>query len=225
MKFIVIALFLFCLSCNAQKAESNLSNKSSKESETMKNADTKTLLIFKNKTDNVEYEYKAKLLKAGKKEGEIFVEVDSIIIEYKVSNLGKKNYLLFNQGHDIGNSKTYTEPQKDGIIEISQKRFIEPKDKNCPDREYPIMPNAIWLKSKQTITQTFIVSLPLKVFTPFDDCNPKNEMPEKIKGLKFCLGIAEANAKKVKIDEKGFVKGWESVKPQKLLCSDLFNLT
>nr|MCU0240556.1 hypothetical protein [Pyrinomonadaceae bacterium] len=139
-------------------------------------------------------------------------------------NLGKKNYLIFNQGHDIGNEKIYVEPQKDDVIEISQRRFIEPKDKNCPEREYPIMPNASWLKAKQTIIQSVIVSLPLQVKTPFDDCLPKAEMPAEIKDLKFCLGIAEANPKKVKVDEKGFVKGWNQVKAQQFLCSDLFKL-
>jgi hypothetical protein len=224
MKLLVILFLLFSFSCQAQNKEPNSLEVQNKEL-------TKMLLSYKSKLNDVEFEYNVKFIKRNTKEGDIYFDEDSLQIEYKLVNAGKKNYLIFNQGHNnesfYGHNsnykKMYVEPQKDGIIEISQKRFFEPKDKNCPERDELIIPKAVWLKSKQTITQTLIVPLPLQVKTPFDDCVPKAEMPKQIKGLKFCLGIAEANAKKVKVADNGSVTGWEHTKPQILLCSDIFN--
>jgi hypothetical protein len=224
MKVLLTMFLLFSsLACDAQNKESTNRTLQDKESKKMASIG-KTLLSYKGKQGNLEYEYTIKSLAANTKEGDIYVDVDSIIVLYKVTNSGKKNYLVFNRGHEAINAKVYIEPQKAGIIEITQKRFFEPKDKNCPERDIAIVPNASWLKAKQTIEESLVVSLPLKVLTPFDDCTPKSEMPNEIKGIKFCLGLAEANPKKVKVDDKGYVKGWEHTKPQLFLCSDLFQI-
>ncbi|MEP6923634.1 MAG: hypothetical protein ABI954_04140 [Pyrinomonadaceae bacterium] len=182
------------------------------------------LFTDKKKVGDVEYTFSAKVLRKGERNG-VNYQTDVIQITYELKNTGDKSYLVYNRGHfGTNDSVVYVEPLKDGTIEISQKAFREPKDRNCPQRFVQIVPNASWLKSKQTVQQQIEVALPLEPKTPFDDCTPPLEMPTKIAKTKFCLGISEADASKVKITDKGFVQGWQDVKEQQLLCSDMVEL-
>lgn len=150
------------------------------------------------------------------------VENEYVEITYKLTNKSEKSFLVFNRGDTnkgLGNGKVYVETASDGLVELSQKRFIEPAGKNCPDFEIAVTSGASWLKPNQTITQTVKTGLPLRIYTPFDVCTPKDEMPKEVKQVKFCLGIAEADPEKVKVSEKGFVENWQTVGEQKLLCS------
>jgi hypothetical protein len=154
------------------------------------------------------------------------VENEYVEITYKLTNKGEKAFLVFNQGDTnkgLGSGKVYVEPQAGGTVELSQKRFFQPPDKNCPNFEIAVTAGANWLKPGQTITQTVKAGLPLQVFTPFDVCTPKDEMPSTIKQIKFCLGVAEADPENVSLSEKGFVETWNAVGEQKLLCSKTIN--
>lgn len=174
------------------------------------------LPVYQNKVGDVEYSLSAKILKKSENR-----QSDVVQITYELKNTGDKNYLVYNLGHfGTNESVVYVEPQKDGSIEISQKAFHEPTDRNCPQRFVAVVPNASWLKAKQTVNNQIEVALPLTVKTPFDDCTPLPAMPAKINRVRFCLGIAEADTNQVKIDEKGFVQGQQFVKEQQLLCSD-----
>ena len=194
---------------NAEKTETRMEN----------------LPVYQNKVGDVEYTLSAKILKKGASGDNANHQTNVIQITYELKNTGDKSYLVYNRGHfGTNDSQVYVEPQKDGSIEISQKAFAEPADRNCPQRFVAIVPNASWLKAKQTVNNQVETTLPLKVKTPFDDCTPLPEMPDQINQTRFCLGIAEADPNQVKIDENGFVQGRQAVKEQQLLCSDNIEL-
>lgn len=214
--FFGVLIFFDC-SSKAKKQTAN-------NAETITGNNMQNLLVYENKIGDVEYAFSAKILKSGEHNG-VNYQTDVVQFAYEMKNTGGKSCLVYNRGHfGTDNSVVYVEPQKDGTVEISQKAFREPKDKNCPQRYVQIVPNASWLKSKQTIQNQIEVALPLKLKTSFDDCTPQSEMPAKIDKTRFCLGISEADASKVKISNKGFVEGWQYVKEQQLLCSNVIEL-
>lgn len=146
-------------------------------------------------------------------------------LNYEVKNLGESDYILYNRGTSLKMRRgtIYVEPQANDRVELSQKEFFEPKDKDCPDREALIYPAASWLKAKQTVKEEVSVSLPLKLNTPFDDCRPQPEMPKQVNEIRFCLGAAKVNSSKnIKANEEGIiiVRGGEDIAEQQLLCSD-----
>lgn len=148
-------------------------------------------------------------------------------VSYEVKNTGKTDYLLFNRGDKLDKTaigKIYVDVKDGDVIELSQKKFDEPSAKSCPDRIAPISPGATWLKAGQTVKSGGRVGLPLKICNPFDDCEPKSNLPNKIIKAQFCLGVAEANAVKTKVSETGIVEGWQYVNEQQLLCSDIIKL-
>ncbi len=135
--------------------------------------------------------------------------------------------MLFNRGDKLDKTATgriYVDVKGTDTVELSQKKFNEPNGKSCPDRIAPILPGATWLKAGQTIKSGGRVSLPLEIYNPFDDCEPKSVLPNKIIKAQFCLGIAEADAVKAKVSETGIIEGWQYVKEQQLLCSDIIKL-
>lgn len=223
MKSLIVLILGFTLmffDCSSKKDKNT--NRENPKPKVENNMDE--ILSFENKIEGIEYKFKAELKKAGTHNG-IDYPNDFIQIEYQLNNTSEKDYILYNKGHFGTNSYTvYVEPEKGGTVEISQKAFEEPTDRNCPQRFVAIMPNASWLKSKEKITEKIEVEMPFEVKTPFDDCEPKPEMPKEIKGLKFCLGVAEADAEKVKLSDTGRIEGMQFIKEQKLLCSDSVSL-
>ncbi|MEP6923003.1 MAG: hypothetical protein ABI954_00950 [Pyrinomonadaceae bacterium] len=174
---------------------------------------------------DLQYEIKTRIVKKGQRDG-INYQNDVLYIDYEVKNLGDKNYLVFNQGHNDKDDRNvvYVEPQSDSSIELSQKAFVQPRDKNCPLYDAPILPRAAWLKARQTVKNQVSVELPLKFKTPFADCSPQPEMPKESKTVRFCLGVAEADPKTVKVGNDGSFQDMEAVKKQQVLCSESINL-
>lgn len=220
MKFlIVLSLFatMFFLDCPSKK-------KNTKAQKTKAEKNMSEFLSYENKTDGIEYKFKAEIKKAGKYNG-IEYKNDFVQIEYELNNTSGKDFLVFNQGHfGTITGKVYVEPSKDGTVEISQKAFEEPKDRNCPDRFVAIIPNASWLKSNQKVTKKIEIELPLQTRTPYDDCKPKPELPKDFSKVKFCIGVTESDSEKVKLTDDGRIQGEVPIKKQKLLCSDLVEL-
>jgi hypothetical protein len=172
--------------------------------------------LCQNKIAGLDYKFTAKRLKKG-----AAYRADMIEIRYELTNKGKQDYALFNRGHSgYDNSPTvYVEPSGVNGVELSQKAFAEPKDKNCPLRYAPIIARASWLKANQTVKERFFIQLPLKLRTPFDDCSPQPEMPKEISEVKFCLGLAQANHKKIKIDKNGLLSDFTVFQQQEYFCS------
>ena len=183
------------------------------------NADNNTTMNdsfnYKGQKDDIAYEITGR------------VETNRIKIKYSLENKSARDYLLFNRGdtnYELKKGRVYVAPLPDGAVEISQRKFDEPAGAGCPDREYPVRAGASWLKAGQKISEEVEVGLPLKAFTPFQDCPRLEPLPEKIKNVKFCLGVAEADSGKVSIKETGFIENWQNVKEQTLICSDFFAL-
>lgn len=221
MKFLTILSLLMAFTffqCSTKKDQKT--NTSTPNTKTNMNE----MLNYENVSDGIKYKFKAEMKKAGNYNGVEYPN-DFVEIQYDLENTTEKDYIVYNRGHFGTNAeKVYVQPKADGTVEISQKAFEEPQDKNCPQRFVAVLPNASWLKAKQKVTEKIEVELPLQLKTPFDDCEPQDEMPKEIKQVKFCIGIAEADADAVKIEDNGRVLGLNAIKEQKLLCSDLVEL-
>lgn len=153
---------------------------------------------------------------------------DNLVIEYTLENAGKYDYLVYNQGHSDQDSRSivYAEVLSEETLELSQKQFVEPKDKQCPDRFAPVISRAAWLRKGERVSEKVYVEFPVKHNTPFDDCGPIPAMPEKLEKVKFCIGYAPADPQKTTIDNNGFVvtTAVEAVSEQKFICGGVFSL-
>lgn len=218
LTLISFGLTLLFFDCSSTK----VADTKTKKLESKKNMSE--LMSYENVLDGIEYKFKAEAKKAGSYNG-IEYKNDFVELSYELDNTSEKDFVVFNQGHSGSTSDVvYVSTNADGIVEISQKAFEEPKNKHCPDRFVAIMPNASWLKSKQKVTEKIQLDMPFIARTPFDDCEPKSELPKDISQVKFCVGVAEADSENVKISDEGFMQGFENIKEQKLLCSDPVNL-
>ena len=120
----------------------------------------------------------------------------------------------------VENLSQLQEALADGLVELSQKAFTEPQGKNCPNRFVAIMPRASWLKAGQTVKEQLSVAWPLRLNTPFDDCRPPAEMPKEVSKVRFCVGVAEADSKKVTIAPDGNLSDLSVSLKQQVLCSE-----
>lgn len=227
-----LILLIFCLhalflsDCQKPNQANSLPNKSqSMENSADSNNKTASDNLLSKRVADLQYEIKTRVVKKGQRDG-VNYQNDVLYIDYEIKNLGEKSYLVFNQGHNDSDNRNivYVEPFANGSVELSQKAFTEPKDKNCPLRDAPILPRAAWLKSKQTIKDQVSVELPLKLNTPFADCFPQLEMPRGLEQVRFCLGVAEADPKTIKVGNNGFIQNRNAFKEQQLLCSETLNL-
>lgn len=209
MKTVIFLLFLNIfgfLNCHNQNTKINSSKKSNENTVTQK----QEMISFQDKVGDINYDYKFQ------------VEKNFVRINYKLTNTGKNDYLIFNRGDSQkGYQKglIYTEPVSETLIEISQKIMQEPQNSGCPDRYMPIRAGASWLKAGETVTESVEVAFSSKPVTPFDDCTRLPQFSGKETEFRFCLGVAQADSSKTKVDESGAVENWSSVKPQQLLCS------
>lgn len=221
MKFLIVLSLcsvMMLLECSP-KNDANTENPKPQVEKNMSES-----LNYKNESDGIKYSFKAEVKKAGKYDG-IEYKNDFVQVEYELNNTSDKDYLVFNRGHFGTNSYTvYVEPGSNGTVEISQKAFREPTDKNCPQRFVAISPKASWLKAGQKITEKVEVEMPLQARTPFDDCEPKTELPSDYKKAKFCIGVLEADSAATKINDDGTITGLNYTKTQKLLCSNAVDL-
>ncbi len=241
MKILGVFLFLimaFLFQCG--KEEANTKADGNTQSQSVFNTEMKTdksdttaqtekdmdeIFNYSGENDGLKYNFSGKLQKKGKYDG-INYPNDNLVIEYSVKNTNSKDFLVYNQGHSDESNQAivYVEPQASEVVELSQKMFTEPKNKDCPDLDAPIVARAAWLKAGETISEKVLVELPLELKTPFDECSPKPQMPKNFNKIKFCLGAAQADSEAVKIDENGYIQNRAGVSEQKLLCSGEFAL-
>lgn len=182
---------------------------------------------FSGQNGDLKYEINAVLQKKGKYENVDFPN-DNLVVNYTLQNVGKNDYVIYNQGHSDQTSRStvYTEVLSEGLVELSQKQLVEPQDKQCPARFVAIIARAAWLKSGSTVSEKVYVEFPITHKTPFDDCGPIPPTPEKLEKVKFCIGYAPADSQKVTIDSNGVVvtAAAGAVSEQKFICSDVFSL-
>lgn len=185
--------------------------------------DSKAVYSEKKQFGDLEFSLSAKILKKGLRDGVKYLN-DYLSIDYEIRNAGSRDFVVYNRGHfgfDNGKNAVYVEPQSDGSVEISQKAFIEPKDKQCPLRLVAIVSQGSRLKAGQTIKEQISLELPPKLNTPFADCIPVPQMPAEIKRARFCVGAAEVlDRAKIRINADGIVQGRDGLGEQQLLCGD-----
>lgn len=118
---------------------------------------------YKNRTKDLEYKIQARL--ETRKSDKTGAEENYVAVNYTVKNLGGKDYILFNRGHSIENDarRVCVEFQADGIAELSQKAFAEPKDTVCPNTDAPILPRATRLKAGQSFSERAEITFPLQM--------------------------------------------------------------
>lgn len=208
MKSLFLLSILFLLNifgCQIDNTKTNAAADNSKNETTNQN-----MISYQGKSGDIQYDYKFEIGK------------NSIRVNYKLTNTGKNDYLVFNRGDSAkGYQKglLYAESKGSKTVEISQKMFEEPQNSGCPDRLVPIRAGASRLKAGQTIEESAEIALPLKVLTPFDDCTRIPQLTGNEENFRFCLGVAQADSK-TQVDEKGLVKDWATVKSQQLLCGE-----
>lgn len=201
---LVFALAFFATDCQKNKKDSKVSKDN--------------IIMQTNRVGDLEYKFNLEK-----------VSENYFRLNYEIKNLSKSDYLLYNRGTSLQMQRgiVFVEPFSNDGIELSQKRFFEPKDKDCPDREGFIYAAASLLKAKQTVEEEIGISIPFELKAPFDDCKPQPEMPKEIKKIKFCLGVSKVNSLKgldaVK-DDIILVKGGEDIEKQQLLCSETVEL-
>lgn len=189
--------------------------------------DSKAVYSEKKRVGDLQFSLAAKILKKGLHNNINYLN-DNLSIDYEIRNAGDKSFVIYNRGHfgfDDGKNVVYVEPQPDGNIEISQKAFVEPRDKQCPARLIPIVPQGSLLKAKQTMKEQVDLELPPKLKSPYADCLPIVVMPAEIKQARFCVGAAEVlDRAKVRISADGIVQGRDGLSEQQLLCSNIIEL-
>lgn len=207
LSFITLAFFLY------SDAQSRISKKQNA-------ANMNEIFSAQGKKDDIEYRITGRLLKKGVFEGVTYPN-DNIVVEYELKNTGAKNYVVYDRGHssDAG-VFVYVEPSSDGAVELSLKAFTEPVGKNCPARFAAIFPLGTLLKSGEIIKEKAYVELPLKVKTPFDDCEPRAQIAADISRVKFCIGFQEIAGEDTKTTRNGGIPPLPDLKNQKFICTE-----
>lgn len=219
MKFILIFL-VFSVAILLQCKKEDMSGEKNVQNEHFVYSEKKQF-------GELEFSFSIKILEKGLHDGINYLN-NNLSINYEIKNTGGKEFVVFNRGHTAyvdGKSEVYVEPLEDGSIEISQKAFVQPKDKQCPFWLIPRISVGSLLKAQKTTKEQISLELPPKLNTPYADCKPSPVMPDKIKKAKFCVGVAEIrNQSELKINEKGIVQGRDGLAEQILLCSDTIEL-
>ena len=150
---------------------------------------------------------------------------ERLIIKYSVKNNSNKPVLVFNQGDESnpGRFTVYIEPMADGTVEISKRGFLPPDN---PSPTYVVYPGALKLEPGKNITDT--VELTLQYITrrrPYASVTPAANMPETIKKVRFCLGIAPSEGVELKPvgdgNKKILITDFNGLARQQLLCSEV----
>ncbi len=223
MKFGLVFLFLITFLVSDCRKQSSVEPKQKNGDRV---AEMQEVYSTKRQFGDLEVFFKAKIIPKGVRDGINYAN-DNVYIDYEIKNSGDRSFVVFNRGHlgfDEPSNAVYVEPQPDGSVEISQKAFVEPKNKRCPLRLIPIVPRGSLLKAKQTIVEQLNFELPLKLRTPYADCSPRLEMPTTVTQTKFCLGVAEIDVKQVQLDADGLVQSSSLFSEQNLLCTDVIKL-
>jgi hypothetical protein len=150
---------------------------------------------------------------------------ERLLIKYSVKNNSGKPVLIFNQGDESnpGPFTVYIEPMADGTVEISKRGFLPPDN---PSPTYIVYPGALKLEPGKSITDR--VELTLQYITrrrPYASVTPGASMPETIKKVRFCLGVAPSEGVELKAVGDGNKKIWvtdmNGLARQQLLCSEV----
>jgi hypothetical protein len=125
-----------------------------------------------------------------------------LIVRYRITNRGQSELLLINRGDiyaGLSVATVYVEPLANGVVEVSQRGFLEPKDSTAGYPQPPNQHGFSRLKPGQSAEEEIFVSLPLQRQNPFKNLQPPvvAQMPAKVDAIRFCLGVLEENPKMI----------------------------
>ncbi len=148
---------------------------------------------IENQTATLPVEFEAKLST---------IKGKRLTVHYRITNRGQSELLLINRGDiyaGLSVATVYVEPLTNGVVEVSQRGFVEPKDSTAGYPQPPNQHGFSRLKPGQSVEEEISVSLPLQRQNPFKKLQPPvvAPMPAKVDGIRFCLGVLEENPKMI----------------------------
>ena len=158
---------------------------------------------------------------------------ERITIRYKVTNRTNRPYLIFNRlpahldSTDVApdENSVYVEPQPDGTVEISKRAYVAP---DGPAVNTPYIPGASELLPGASISEQIVVNLPLGRRRPYMSVVPAPAMPNPIRKVKFCVGVAQADRSAARAFGSGKNRAlypqYSVLPTQQLLCGPIVTL-
>jgi len=158
---------------------------------------------------------------------------DRLLILYKITNRGSKPYLVFNRlpgqldSSDVtpDQNAVFIEPQSDGTVEISKRAYALP---DGPTVNTPYIPGASELLPGASINEQLEVKLPLRRHRPYMSVVSAPRMPNPIRTVRFCVGVAQADQSTTKAfgsgKDRALYPQYSVVLTQRLLCGPVVTL-
>ena len=156
-----------------------------------------------------------------------------LLIHYRITNRGSKPYLVFNRlsgqldSSDVtpDQNAVFIEPQSDGSVEISKRAYALP---DGPAVNTPYIPGASELLPGASINEQMEVKLPLRRRRPYMSVVPAPQMPDSLRTVRFCVGVAQADPSTTKAfgsgKDRALYPQYSVVLTQQLLCGPVVTL-
>ncbi|HEX8190968.1 MAG TPA: hypothetical protein VF586_21590 [Pyrinomonadaceae bacterium] len=146
-----------------------------------------------------------------------------ITVEYSVTNRGPRPVLLLNRGDTsfgLGPGRVYVEPQEDGTVNLTQRGYTLPPGHGGPGPTAAIYPGVSELAPGKTVKETVRVRAPKSRQHPYGRYYPDVPVPDPPRRVRFCLGVAPADAPTKTTRGTRVLTSLQAVAAQELLCAD-----
>lgn len=150
-----------------------------------------------------------------------------VVIEYSVTNRGPRPALLLNRGDTsfgLGPGRVYVEPQADGVVNLTQRGYTLPPGHAGPGPTAAIYPGVSELAPGKTATETVRVRAPKSRQHPYGRYYPEAPVPDPLRRVRFCLGVAPADAQTRMTRGTRVLTSLQALAAQEVLCSDPLEL-
>lgn len=146
-----------------------------------------------------------------------------IVVEYSVTNRGPRPVLLLNRGDTsfgLGPGRVYVEPQADGTVNLTQRGYTLPPGHKGPGPVAAIYPGVSELAPGKTAKETVRARAPKSRQHPYGRYYPDVPVPNPLSRVRFCLGVAPADAQTKTTRGTRVLTSLQAVAAQELLCAD-----
>lgn len=146
-----------------------------------------------------------------------------LVVEYSVTNRGARPVLLLNRGDTtsgLGPGRLYVEPQEDGTVNLTQRGYMIPSGYKGPGPTAAIYPGVSELAPGQTAKETVRARAPRSRQHPYGRFYPSVPLPAPPRRVRFCLGVAPADAPTKTTRGTRVLTSLQAVAAQELLCAD-----
>lgn len=146
-----------------------------------------------------------------------------LVVEYSVTNRGPRAVLLLNRGDTtsgLGPGRLYVEPQEDGSVNLTQRGYTLPPGHRGPGPTAAIYPGVSELGPGKTAKETARVRAPAARQHPYGRYYPNLPVPDPLRRVRFCLGVAPADAPTKTTRGTRVLMSLQAVAAQELFCAD-----